>query len=282
MKLKATLTTMLIAMPLLACAEGDSPWLPIPGQISLSVSHTEQSGDYAYIGDKKLSLSDITGGGATKFERSTTALRLGYGISDALALDATIGWGRVEAGDTDKDDGMIDSVLGLNWRVLDELEDPSLFTLTLRAAAIVKGDYEGGRLAGLGNGANGYELAAIAGKQLSTNWSVTAEAGFQDRDNDVPNAVFVELGTSYRFTPKWVASLGYSAKRYGGHLDIGGPGFTPDRFQQVREERDVIKVGVGLALAGNQALGLSASQLISGRNTTRDDYAVSLNYTYGF
>lgn len=282
MKLTSTLVALLVAVPYIAHAEGDSPWLPIPGQVSLSFSHTEQSGNDAYIGDERLSLYTITGGAASRFERATTALRLGYGISDALAFDATVGWGHVKAGDADEDEGMIDSVLGLNWRVIDELEDPSLFTLTLRAAAIIKGDYEGGRLAGLGNGANGIELAAITGKQLSPNWSVSAEIGFQDRDHDVPNAVFVELGTSYRFAPAWVASLGYAAKRYGGTLDIGGPGFTPDRFQEVREERDVVKLGLGWAFAGNQALGLNASQLVNGRNTTRDDYAVSLSYTYGF
>jgi Putative MetA-pathway of phenol degradation len=282
MKLKSTLCAMLVATPLLALAEGDSPWLPIPGQFSLGVSHTRQSGDYAYIGDKKTSLTAITNGAGDKFERSTTSLRLGYGISDSLAVDATIGWGDVKAGDADSDNGMLDSVIGLNWRVLDELENPGLFTLTLRSAVILKGDYEGGRLAGLGNGANGYELAVITGKQLTPSWSVTAEAGFQDRDKDVPNATFLELGTSYRFAPQWVGSLGYGLKRYGGHLDIGGPGFSPDKFQQVREERDVVKVGVGYALAGNQALGLSVGKLLRGRNTTRDDYIASLNYTYGF
>lgn len=282
MKIRSIFCAMLVAAPLMSFAEGDSPWLPIPGQLALGVSHTRQSGDNAYIGDQKLSLKAITNGAGDKFERTNTSLRLGYGISDSLAVDATIGWGDVKAGAADSDSGMLDSIVGVNWRVLDELENPDLFTLTLRSAVILKGDYEGGRLAGLGNGANGFELAVIAGKQLTSSWSVSAEVGFQDRDKEVPDATFIEFGTSYRFAPQWVGSLGYGLKRYSGHLDIGGPGFSPEKFQKVREERDVIKFGLGYAWTGNQAVGLGLGKLLNGRNTTRDDYIVSLNYTYGF
>ena len=151
MKIQTLLAAATLILPLAAVAENDSPWLPIPGQVSLSVDHTEQSGDSAYIAGTRLPLSAITGGGASKYRRAATQLRLGYGLSDAVSLDATLGYGKVRVGAADNSSGRLDSILGVNWRVLDEFERPGLPTLTLRGAAIIKGGYDGARLAALGN-----------------------------------------------------------------------------------------------------------------------------------
>ena len=202
MHIRTLLAATLAALPLTALAESDSPWLPIPGQAALSANYTTQSGDNAYIGNNKLPISAITGGAATKYKRSSTALRFDYGITDALALDATIGYADVKVGSADKDSGMSDSVAGLRWRVLDEFENPAVPTLTLRGAAIIKGNYDGARLGSIGKGANGFEVAAILGKQLTTVLSLWGEIGFQDRSKSVPNATFYELGARYAFAPR--------------------------------------------------------------------------------
>jgi hypothetical protein len=282
MKIQTLLATAALTVPLAALAEGDSPWLPIPGEFSLGLNYTQQSGDESWIGSTRLSLTDITGGGASKYKRSSTQVRLGYGFSDAVALDATLGYGKVEVGAADSDSGLLDTVIGVNWRVLDEFEQPSLPTLTLRAAAILKGDYEGARLAALGNDENGFELAVVLGKQFTSALGVWAEVGAQDRSGDVPGAIFYELGARYRFAPGWSASLGYSDKKYRGSLDIGGPGFDPTRFQQVRAERGVAKLGIGYGFAGNQGVALNLAKTVSGRNTVKDDQIIGLSYTYAF
>ena len=282
MHIRTLFIAAMAAVPVAAFAESDSPWLPIPGQVSLSLNHTEQSGDNAYIGSMQLPISAITGGGASKYKRSTTSLRLDYGLSDAVSLDLTLGTGRVKVGAADNDNGQTDSTLGLRWRVLDEYEDPALPTLTLRGAALIKGSYQGARLASLGKAASGFEVAVVLGKQLTPALALWAEVGTQQRSDDVPRANFYELGARYRFAPNWSASLGYSDKKFGGNLDIGGPGFSPARFQQVREERSVVKLGVGLAIAGNQGIALNLAKTTSGRNTVKDDQVTGLSYTYAF
>ena len=121
------------------------------------------------------------------------------------------------------------------------------------------------------------------GKQLTNEFALWGELGFQDRSNDVPNATFVELGARYRFAPQWSASLGYANKRYAGSLDIGGAGFTPDRFQEVQEERSVAKLGVGYAIAGNQGVALNLAKVVGdGRNTNIDNQIIGVSYTYAF
>jgi hypothetical protein len=271
----------LSTLPLAALAEGDLPWLPIPGQLSLGVSHTEQSGDNAYIGGMKLPLSAITGGAASKYRRSTTQLRVDYGISDAFSVDATLGRGKVKVGAADSDSGQTDSVIGANWRVLDEYERPGLPTVTLRGAAILKGGYDGARLAAIGNDQNGVELSVLVGKQIGSSFSLWGQLGVQDRSGGVPNATVAEIGGRYRLGAL-SASVALASKKYGGDLDIGGPGFSPARFQEVRAERELVKLGLGYAIAGNQGVALSFAKLLDGRNTVSDDQIVGVSYSIGF
>lgn len=282
MKSKILLAAAIVVLPAAVWAEGASPWLPIPGQFTIGVNHTEQSGDAAYIGSTEVPLATITGGAASKYKRATTQLRFGYGVSDSLALDATIGYGKVRVGAADRSSGSTDSVLGINWRVLDEYERPALPTLTLRGAAILKGSYDGARLAALGNDENGVDLSLLVGKEVISGLALWAELGVQDRSGAVPNARYVEVGARYRFAPGWSASAGYSAKKYGGNLDIGGAGFSPARFQEVRAERGVAKLGVGYGFAGNQGVALNLARAVSGRNTVKDDQIVGVAYTIGF
>ena len=282
MHIRTLLAAAIVTLPLTALAEGDSPWLPIPGDLAVTINYTKQSGDDAYLGSTKVPISAITGGAASKFERSTTTLRLDYGISDALSLDATLGYGRVRVGSADNDSGRVDSVIGLNWRVVDEFAMPGSPTVTLRAAAIINGSYEGARLASLGNNESGYELAALLGKQLTSTFGVWAEAGVQNRSGAVPNAKFWELGARYRFAPNWSASLGYARKDYSGDLDIGGAGFTPARFQEVSAERAVAKLAIGYAISGNQGVALTLAKLVNGRNTVNDDQIIGFSYTHAF
>ena len=282
MQFRTLFVTALTALPLLALAESNSPWLPIPGQFSLGLNHTEQSGKDAYIGSMQLPLSAITGGGASTYKRSTSSLRVDYGLSDSLALDASIGYAKVKVGAADNDSGGTDSTLGLRWRLLDEYENPALPTLTLRGAAIFKGSYDGARLASVGKDANGFEAAVVLGKQIIPALALWAEVGIQNRSDNVPNATFYEIGARYRFAPAWNASLGYGSKKFGGNLDIGGPGFSPARFQQVREERGVVKLGIGYAFARNQGLALNLAKTTSGRNTVKDDQVIGLSYAIAF
>jgi hypothetical protein len=279
---KAALCISLVALPGFASAAADSPWLPIPGQVSLSLNHTQQSANDAYIGSMQLPISTITGGGASKYERSTTRLRVGYGLFDAVSLDASLGVGKVKVGAADNDSGRLDSIVGVNWRVLDEYELGGAPTLTLRAAAIFKGSYDGNKLAALGNAQNGFELALIVGKEVLPGLAVWGEIGVVDRSGAVPNATTAELGVRYRFGGGFSASLGFAQEKYGGNLDIGAPGFSPARFQEVRAERSLTKLGLAYAFAGNQGLALSFANTGSGRNTTKDNQIIGLGYTIGF
>lgn len=264
-------------------AQSFSPWLPIPGSGSASVGYVSQSGDTAYVmGDTEAPISGITGGGANRYKRDALSINLGYGISDALSVDARLGYAEAQVGAADNSSGLDDVTVGLNWRVLDEYSNPDAPTVTLRVAGIVGGDYDGARLAAIGKDASGIQMAAIVGRQVTPALGLWGSVGFESRNRNVPTATFFDLNAAYSVTPALGVSVGYSNKRFGGDLDIAGPGFSPDLFQQVSEERATVRLGVSYAIAGNQSVSLNLGRLVSGSNTVKDDRIIGVGYSIGF
>lgn len=288
MKPKHVTTALAIATGLcaltvstLSLAQSNSPWLPIPGGGSIGVNYANQTGDSAYIGDKRLPISGITGGAAQEFKRESYGLKLSYGVLDALSVDASFGRGKVKVGAADNSSGATDSVIGVNWRVLDEYESRKAPTVTLRLAAIANGGYDGARLAALGKSASGFELGATVGRQFGPA-SVWGGLSFEKRGNGVPDATVFDLNGSYAVIPNLSLSLGYTRKRFDGSLDIGGPDFSPAAFQKVKEQRETVRAGVSYAIAGNQTIALNLGKVVGGRNTVKDDSIVGLGYSCGF
>ena len=272
----------ILAAPCIALAQTSSPWLPIPGQASVGLSYTGQSGDSAYIGSTKLPIAGITGGGATKYKRSTTGVNVNYGLSESIAFDGSINYVDVKVGAADKDNGLGDTSIGVRYRLFDEFEGGGVPTVTFRLGALIKSGYDGARLAAIGKAANGFEFSALVGKQLTRDFSVQGELGVQSRSKSVPNATVFDIGARYRIGSGLSVNAGYNSKKYGGNLDIGGPGFSLDKFQQVREERSGFRFGAGYGIAPNQSLDLTFAQVSSGRNTVKDDRTIRLGYTAGF
>ena len=277
----STASIGVLMLPLTAVAEGTSPWLPAPGQLTLGIGYAQQTADTTYIGTQKLSVRELTGGLADEYLVDTTSVQLNYGISDYVSLDAALSYAEVDAGAVDSDTGLADSVIGIQWRVSDEYLNPGLPSVALRVAAIISGDYESNRFAAIGKAANGVELAVIAGKQFSPIFSVWGEVGYQNRDNSVPDATYFNVNAGMNFTPTLSGSVGFSRKKYGGDLDIGDPGFI-NEFAETREERYVIKLGLNYAFAENQGLSFNLGKATAGRNGVKDDRIVSVAYSYGF
>jgi hypothetical protein len=275
--------TMSIAMlPVFAQAQSVSPWLAIPGSGTISLGFVDQSADSAYVGNTKLPVTAITGGAASKYKRSSYGVNFNYGLSDSLSIDGTLSRGKVKVGAADSSSGLQDTVIGLNWRVVDEYEKRNAPTVTLRFTGILKGNYDGAKLAALGKDANGFGLNAIVGRQFTQTLRAWGGVGYENRSSGVPDAVSVDANVGYRVIPALDLTAGYLSKKFDGKLDIGGAGFTPAAFQRVKEERQVVKLGASYAIAGNQTIGVSLGKVVGGRNTVNDNRIFGVNYSYGF
>jgi opacity protein-like surface antigen len=278
--IKFAVAAAIVALPVVALAD-NSPWLPVPGSGQASVSWVNQAGDDFYVGDKKMTLP-------TKIKQDTFSISGQYGLTDEVAIDATLNYARgrfaAPAGfpiPHGEESSFADSTIGVKWRISDEFISDNVPTISLHAAAIVKGNYRVGKIDSLGDGASGAEVSAIVGKYLTPSLSLSGEIGYRYRDHNVPADAFGGVDLNYGFNSFLSASIGYSIVRSRGSLDIGATGFSPSRFPEVREDRDLVHAGLGFNLTKTSSLGLNYGQVLSGRNTTKSKIVgIALNSSF--
>ena len=265
MKKKILVATGIVfgmAFPMIAAADG-SPWLPVPGSTQIFAGFTHQSGDEFYLGTEKMPLGDT-------LEQDTYSIGAQHGLADALAIDVQLNYAKINFG-SGSESALGDSSIGINWRVLDEFDSTTKPTVTLRAAALIAGSYEVGKIDAIGDDASGLELSVLAGKYLTPGLTVSGELGYRYRSGEVPDDIWASANVGYSLASFVSVSAGYTATRSRGDLDIGGPGFSPPRFPEVQEDRDLIKVGAAFAVASSTSLNLNYGTVVSGRNTTKAD-----------
>jgi hypothetical protein len=272
LKLSAAMASAaVLALPIVANAQ-NSVWLPAPGSGSVSLSYVSQSADRFYIGSSLMALPFGT------IKLNTTTLAGQYSLADGIAIDAKLPYARRTSG-IGGESAVADVKLGLTWRFLDEFESRSAPTLAVRLGAIIAGKYETQRPDSIGDGASGYEASILIGRYVTSSIGLRGELGIRDRNKGVPNETFINVGADWRITPAFVASVGFTDTRASGGLDIGGPGFSPARFQQVAEKRSVANLGLSYAISPKLSVSGNIGKVTSGRNTSKSDlYSLGVSF----
>lgn len=257
-----------------------SPWLAEPGTGYASVSWVSQSADEFFLAEQKMP----TPGGGEDLRQDTLWLLGNYAMSDNVGLDVQVGFASGEFGgpttaDTDSFSGRADTSIGFTWRVVDEIVS-SVPSMAIRVGAIVAGDYETGHINSLGDGGDGTEASIIVGKFIGDRLGVSAEAGVRNRNNGIPRNYFGNLA-AILLVGKVSFGLDYRVVKSEPGLDIGGVGFSPPRFPQVREERQLLGGQVLYNVSDNSSLGLFYVVVNDGRNTPASR-AFGSSFTYSF
>ena len=257
-----------------------SAWLPAPGEGSVTLSYVWQNADEFYAGSTKESTplgEDLT--------QQTVWVDAEYGLSDSIAIDFRAGLARgsfveeAPPAKADDENGLTDINLGVTWRVVDEVvsSGPSI---AFRLGGIKSGSYDTGYINSIGDGADGVEFSGIIGKFITDNIAVSGEAGYRYR-NDIPNNVFVNLSGGILLMDRLGVSVNYELTNAESGLDVGGPGFSPDRFPETEEDIHVLGSALSLTLSEQVNLGASYGRVIDGRNTAASDiFSVSLGYSF--
>lgn len=261
-----------IAGPVLAVAQpalasDQSPWLGAAGSGEVSAAYVSQNADRFYAGDTELDLP-------VDLELQTLFVGVSYAINDNLTIDAQFGHARSDFATVPGlsprggESGITDTKIGLRY----SLYNADGAAVAVRAAAIIDGGYRTGSIASIGDGGNGLELALLAGKSFDSGFAISGEAGYRNRDNDIPNEWFGSATGSYAFNDVFGAYLGYQLVRTNGGLDIGGPGFSPPRFPEVNEEYNLAYSGLNFNFNDNWSASLGYGKKLDGRNTAKSDF----------
>jgi hypothetical protein len=212
----------------------------------------------------------------------TAFLGFDFGLTDNIALDATVGWVWSEAdgvfGDQN-DDGLTDTTFGLRQRFVDEtvLGLWWLPSLALRVGGIIEGTYDENFPFSAGDGASGAEVSLLAGKSICPGFGLYGDVGYRYRDGKVPDEWFGSTGlfVSWKFLS---ATAGYRFFEGLSGNDIGDTGFT---FSTVKEISQNLEASIGFTDPGGRYYQLFYAHTIDGRNTGKRDIfggAISLTF----
>lgn len=279
-RLIAFMVIVMTAMGSSAFADGVSPWLPAPGAGFVNLSYVFQNATQYFRGTKKSTPPELS--------QHTVWVNGMYGLTDEVAIDVRVGAARSDladpthqaAGGRDNYSGVTDSNIGVTWRIVDELVNPSLPTVSLRGGAIIKGSYATGYINAIGDGASGLEVSALAGRYLADWLAVSGEVGYRVRDGNVPEDLFVNLSGGVLFENIGL-SVNYKLVDAQSGLQIGGPGFSSPSFPEVEEDIQFLSGTASLNVTDTMNLGVTYGEVLDGRNTARSKViSVTMGYLF--
>ncbi len=257
-----------------------SATLPEAGQFLLTPSAYFQTADEFYIGDTKLDASKASG--KDSLDQNSFFLNLEYGLSERFALDASLGWSEASLDGSSTDNGLTDSRIGLRYNLATEGRDWSGPTLSLRAGAIIAGDYEAGGINSIGDGESGWEVALLGEKILIGGLGLYGDFGYRQRANDVPDALYGVAGLFFG-AGSWTLSAGWQFDDSLEGGNIGGPGFgSKFGFPQVEEDNQSLTASIGYTDGGGRSYTVFGASTFEGKNTaSKNILGLSITIPFG-
>src|SRR6185369_11729775 len=275
---------------------GQADLLPAQGQFVITpyYSYTRWLHFYDGKGDKRVIPQELS---EEDFEVNDGMVNFEYGISRNLALDLTLGLttGATRFFDVSNephtDWGMMDTQVGVRYRIVDEAEQaPSgMPTLTVRLGGIIAGTYQSGFPFAPGSGGSGGEVGFFANKKLGDYGVNTfADMSWRFRNHDIPVKVQTRLGLYYAipwetgalrmFTPH----VGYKFLNSFGGSEVSGNGPDLQYSADVRERAHILDSGIGITDQAGRELHFYFDWGFSGENTPAVmTYGLYLSFPFG-
>lgn len=260
-----------------------SPWIAEPRTGSVTLSYGRQAATEFWRADTK----GPTPGDGAELSQTTGWLDFNYALTDAVAVDVRTGFGSSHipgpVGPTPQESfsGLVDTNVSITWRILDELVTSGAPSIAIRAGIIAAGGYETGFINSLGDGGNGAEFSVIAGR-FADRLGVSGELGYRLRSADIPADTFVNLAAFLALTDQISVAADYRmVNGDDSGLDIGGPGFSPDRFPELQEDAQLLGGRVLVNLNDSFSLNGFYGQVVSGRNTAASAvFGAGITYSF--
>ncbi len=272
---KKLLVVLLLGGSSVAYGEG-SPWILEDGATNLGISVISGSSEDFFIGDTSTDLgSDLEG--------TFIWLNASRGYDDIWAFDVRTGYAETQFGtNPDEQSDISDTSLGVTYQFLNEFEqDNGSPTISGRLGYTFAGDYETDLIHAIGDGASGFDVSLLVGKNLAPEFSVSGDLTYRQRDNDVADAVKFLLSGNYAAPlPGLSFQLGYGLVRTDSDIDVAGPGFGVEQFSQTDRDSDWLITSANYGFSNGLGINFSLSTVLDGRNVADTNIATfSLSYS---
>lgn len=257
---------LVLTLALTSAAQAERVWLPEKGTLVAAPVLVYETFDSFYRGKDEAAYPP------GRYQQVTALAAFDYAVLDGISLDLAIGYVNAFGDPQPNNGGLYDVTLGVTVELLDEFEWDSVFvpTLTMRLGGIIAGNYDanGAIFPGIpGDKANGIEGELAAGKILPLDFGVTGALGIRARDKGVPIDWHVRMSAFKLFGDMFSLSIAYDQWLSVSGIDIGGTGWSPDRFRELDEDSGNIEVGLGYRDPWGNDWAVFYGRTVMGRNT---------------
>jgi hypothetical protein len=232
------------------------------GKLAVAASTTRESYDEFYFGDEK---TPIKMAGFDKVVTQSINLYAAYGLTDKTDIIVNIPYiitkGRALA-DNNKvgEQNFQNGSIGIQTKLLEKEDNTG--TLTVAGGLNFNtplSNYETNLIYSIGNQSTQLSSSGLVQYKLNNGLFANTQAGYSLRSNKVPDAIVS------------AAKIGYAGKIYVegwinnqlslSGIDIGQPGFTPERFPETKV--NTTNIGASVYIAG---VTLGGGRRLTGRN----------------
>lgn len=279
MKLYVTISFMSLSLLFLNQSMGQqlSGFSQGKGKLAVALSTTRESYDEFYFGDMKTPLSKTN---LDKIVTQSINFYTAYGLSNKTDLILNIPYiftkgHQVTDNKEVSEKHFQDAMIGVQSKFYQKENSAGAFSVTGGVTLSTPlSKYLTNVIYAIGNRATQFTPSALLQYKFANGIFINGQGGYSLKSNKVPNAVVSAAKIGY--AGKVYAEAYISNQTSTGGIDIGGPGFTPERFPETKV--NTTNIGASIYYAG---ITLGGGKRIAGRNAGLPSYyTVGLAYSF--
>ncbi len=239
----------------LLSAQNSTPWTPGKNSANISISYVYDTFRDFRAGTSNASLP------ANLTQKSLFAA-VEYGITNRISADLLTGYTGTKLL-ANSLDGVADTLIGARFKAYSGENT----TFTIRVAGVAAGSYPLTNLGPFAPGfkSSGFLSSGLYGVTFGKGGFASGEIGYSVYNKPVNDRVFGNF-TVGQSLGRWSYWGGYQQSRSVSGIDIGGAGFTPDRFNQTKRVYGGFDAGGGYTMPKDVYLGVTYGRFLHGRN----------------
>lgn len=243
------------------------------GKFAVAVSTTREKFDEFYLGDKK---SSITIRKLDKIITQSINLYAAYGLTNKIDLIMNIPYiitqsRRLTDNQKVGEKNLQNGALVIQMKLLQKKDSIGVFSVTGGLGfSTPLSNYATNLIYSIGNQSSHINPSMLVQYKLANGLFINGQGGYSFRTNKVPDAILTSAKIGYAgklfYLEGWINNQTSTSG-----IDIGGPGFTPERFPETRV--NTTNIGASVFIAG---VTLGGGKRLTGRNAGLPSY-----YTIG-
>lgn len=238
------------------------------GKLAVALSYTRENFDNFYLGEKKTPISIR---GLDNIITQSVNLYSAYGLTDKIDIILNLPYisaksSRLAENKKVREENIQNGAMVLEWRTLQKEGSKGVFSLTTAIGLSTPlSKYATNLIYGIGNQSSHLNPSLLLQHKFSSGLFINGQGGYSFRTNKVPDAALFAAKIGFAATRFYIDGYINNQTSTSG-IDIGGPGFTPERFPETRVNTTNIGASVYAPVVHTVGITLGGGKRLTGRN----------------